>query len=510
MAYREDTGAGIRDNHAGKAARTVGYILALIQLILTVVFIVFMRFVPIIPDKYKLMISVALVLIVLIAVLMQRWLVSGIFGKIISVIMSVILAFGCIYVNATYSAIDKITGNTTKISTVGIYVLSADEMASLKDEEALASLASVNIGTPSNVGKESVSATIKHVSESGYTLTTSEYAGMIETAGALYSGEVRAMIIDESYITLLTETYPNFTVDTVVVYEYKVVDELTEGDGTGSASDNVMNTEAPASSGIYTFYFSGVDVYGSPAENRNSDVNILCVVNFNTQQILLLNTPRDFYVDTTVSLGSGLKDKLTHAGCAGVDCSVGTLEMLYGIDINYYFKINFTGFIDIIDKLGGVDVYSEYEFYADEYHYVQGYNSLDGAAALRFARERHSFPSGDIQRGKNQMAVIQAMIKKMASTDMVLNYTSVVAAISDSMVTNMSSEEMGEFVGKVDMGSLGGWSVSSFTVGGAGDTLCTYSMPNSPNYVMIPDENLMNMAKAYLTSMYSNETITVQ
>ena len=80
---------------------------------------------------------------------------------------------------------------------------------------------------------------------------------------------------------------------------------------------------------------------------------------------------------------------------------MGTLEMLYGVDIDYFFRLNFSGFIDMIDALGGIDVYSEKEFTVDPIAtYHVGYNHLDGLEALAFARERYSFSEGDFQAWK--------------------------------------------------------------------------------------------------------------
>lgn len=112
---------------------------------------------------------------------------------------------------------------------------------------------------------------------------------------------------------------------------------------------------------VFTLYVSGIDTNGSPMVNRNSDVNILITFNTKTRQILMINTPRDFYVPLSIS--NGVKDKLTHAGCYGIQVSVDTLQMLYGIKIDDYLKINFTGFVNVIDQLGGVNVYSEYDLH---------------------------------------------------------------------------------------------------------------------------------------------------
>lgn len=260
---------------------------------------------------------------------------------------------------------------------------------------------------------------------------------------------------------------------------------------------------------MVTLYLSGIDVDGPPTENRNSDVNIIMTLNTSTGQILLLNTPRDYYVPTSVS--NGEPDKLTHAGCYGIDCSVETLEMLYGINIDYYIKLNFTGFKSIIDSLGGVDVYSEFEFTSQNvkgYHFVQGYNHMDGEAALVFSRERYSFPTGDNQRGKNQMAVVNAVVKKLASSELLKNYTEVLDSISSSMVTDMSMDEIARLV-DIQLKKNISWDIVQFAVTGSNGNLPCYSL-KSPNYVMIPNDDVVGQAKTYLKKIHDNERVVIE
>jgi LCP family protein required for cell wall assembly len=218
-----------------------------------------------------------------------------------------------------------------------------------------------------------------------------------------------------------------------------------------------------------------------------SDVNIMAVVNTETKQIQLINTPRDYYVELPNS--HGVKDKLTHAGLYGVDNSIGTLEMLYDVDIDYFVRMNFSGFEAIIDSVGGIDVYSEYDFTVEPIkHYVKGMNHLTGLEALAFARERHAFANGDLQRGKNQMAVITAILDKMMSLELLYNYADVLEAVEGTFQTNFTSDEIYTLVKKV-LVSPGDWTIDSFAVTGSGSKSTTYSMPNTKTYVMNPNES---------------------
>lgn len=268
---------------------------------------------------------------------------------------------------------------------------------------------------------------------------------------------------------------------------------------TGEAVVTEELEPAPVSLGTFTMYFSGIDVWGWTDTKSRSDVNLLAVVNTDTRHILLINTPRDYFVEMPIS--SGAKDKLTHAGLYGVDNSMGTLENLYDTKIDYYLRLNFSGFESIIDTLGGVDVYSEYDFTVDPIkHYTEGYNHLTGLEALAFVRERHAFTSGDNQRGRNQMALLQAMIKKVCSVDFLMNYDEIMEQLTDMYRTNMPTELAAKLVFN-QLTDDSEWTIDTFSVTGSSGKERTYSTPNTAAYVMIPNEDDIVHAKELMAAV---------
>ena len=259
----------------------------------------------------------------------------------------------------------------------------------------------------------------------------------------------------------------------------------------------------------FVVYLSGVDNRGELTEDARSDVNILAVVNPVTKRVALVNTPRDYYVDLA---GTDSKDKLTHAGLYGVQTSMDTLGNLYGIQVDHYVRINFAGFIDIVDALGGVDVYSDQAFtsvgspgYYDPTDFVEGWNHLDGAAALAFARERHAFATGDIQRGINQMKVIDAMLDKIKSPALLTSYSKLLAAVSDNFVTSLSSNQITALV-RMQLSDFASWDIENYSVTGSSSssTHC-YSAQGQKLYVMKPDEDSVAAAQALIQSVLSGE-----
>ena len=280
------------------------------------------------------------------------------------------------------------------------------------------------------------------------------------------------------------------------------LDNVTSGLISGAEANKI--TKEP-----FVLYLSGVDNRGELTEKARSDVNILAVVNPTTKRVALINTPRDYYVDLA---GTDSKDKLTHAGLYGVETSMATLGNLYGIQVDHYIRIDFSGFISIIDAVGGVDVYSDQAFtsvgspgYYDPPTFAEGWNHLDGKSALAFARERHAFASGDIQRGINQMKVIDAMANKLKSPTVLMSFSKLMDAVSNCFVTSLSQEQISALV-RMQLGDLANWDIESCSVtGSSGKSSQCYSAKGQSLYVMKPDESSVSKAKELIASVLGGE-----
>lgn len=295
--------------------------------------------------------------------------------------------------------------------------------------------------------------------------------------------------LKSSYVQLLEENNNSFyqSIQVLATFTIKVK--------TGATSTKTDTTKP------FVIYISGIDAYGAVSTVSRSDVNMLAIINPVTHQILLVNTPRDYYVQLHGT--SGVKDKLTHAGIYGVDMSVNTMQDLYGIHIDYYMRVNFASLTNIVDTLGGVDVYSDYTFKAGGYSYNAGFNQLDGKAALAFSRERHAFDDGDRTRGKNQQHVIEAIIKKLSSPSTLVNYQSILKSLDGAFQTNAAPSEITGLMSQ-QLNDMRSWQTESISVDGTGATESTYSMGSMPLYVMIPDQATLSAAKQKIQQYQSN------
>ena len=313
-------------------------------------------------------------------------------GKLICGVLAVLLSAGMIYgtvaAGAVQSALNKISGVMVEKQVTAVIVMKEDEATDLGDTKGY------RFGILANRDTNNTQQILSAMEKSMGKVETASYDTPAEMADALYDDEVQALILNEGYIPLLTEqeNYRDFSDRTKIIYEYVTEHEITAIKPTGSI------TKQP-----FVVYCSGSDERDSDINAKTrSDVNILAVVNPKTRQILLINTPRDYYLPLAFN---GEMDKLTHAGLYGIQESMAVLDNLYGTKTSYYGRVNFWGLIDIVDALGGIDVYSDYSFEISAgdvagygyrtYSYTEGWNHLDGLEALMFARERHSFSDGD-------------------------------------------------------------------------------------------------------------------
>ena len=318
-----------------------------------------------------------------------------------------------------------------------------------------------------------------------------DYTRLVES---LYNQENDAIVIEESYRGIIEETDVDFSSKTRVLYTIEV-DLKTE--------DVTKNVNVTKDS--FNIYISGIDTYGSISSVSRSDVNIIATVNPKTHQILLTTIPRDYYVQLDGT--TGYKDKLTHAGIYGVEKSVKTLENLLNIEINYYIKVNFSSLEKLVEALGGVDVYSEYTFTGTAgSSFVKGYNRVNGKQALEFARTRKTVVGGDRTRGQNQQALIQAIINKACSKEIITKYTSILNSLENNFQTNMNIDKMTDLI-KKQIDEMKPWTITSISLDGSNGSEYTHSYQHQKLYVMIPDESTIENAKQKISQVENGETL---
>ena len=259
-----------------------------------------------------------------------------------------------------------------------------------------------------------------------------------------------------------------------------------------------LSVHAQEQSGsTFQVYFSGIDNRGDLIPESRTDANIIITVNTDTRQILLVHIPRDYFVELAGS--SGYKDKLTHYGNYGIQTLLDTVNQFLGTSIPWYIRFNFGGFVEFIDAMGGIDVESEYEFSAGDYHFTAGQNHLNGDQALAFARERKSFSTGDRQRGRDQMQLIKAAVKAFSRGEFLRGLPSFLKSIRDCLETNVPYTVAMELAAAQLMDDRP-WNVVMYGLNGTDSS-------NGSAYVMEPDMNTVEQAKRLMERVLAGESL---
>lgn len=484
-------------------ARTIGLVLAVVQLILSGVLSMQFFDMGFLPQKYWLLLTGILIIVFLIAFVLQfldkaHWL-----GKIISILVIAILGFGLYYVNQTNQALKDISRNLTVEKEQILVVVQKDSPAQ-SIEDLKGSSWGVQYADDVELMGKAVDSVEK---ELGGELSLTAFDNYEALYPALLSGQVDAMILNSSYLDLIDDR----TMEEGQYYfsnEIRIVKTLEFETEKAAEESAVVREDFDITKDPFVLYVSGIDTYGDISTRSRSDVNILMAVNPSNRQILLVTTPRDGYVKIP-GISGEQKDKLTHAGIYGVNKSVETLNSIYDINIDYYARVNFNSVINIVDALGGIDVYSAYDVTAmhGNFHFEQGYNHMNGEQALAFSRERYSLEDGDNQRGRDQLEVIKGIVNKCISPAILTGFSSIMEEVSDQVQTSVPTDSIYALV-KMQLEDSRGWEMFSFDTKATGSREYCYSYTGKSLYVANLQEDSINQAKRLIEAIMNGDTIS--
>lgn len=468
-------------------------IVFLLLLISIVVPLYFINSLNLLPAKYLIIVvgGFAVLLMIFAALLFKsKGFVLGL-SKTLSILLSITLLFMTRYVAQGGDLLSKLTGASMDTHVISVIVKTESPYETLKDVESLPFGANT---TMDKVGVEKAQELLQERKK--ITPEIVNYTSYGTLGEDLFDDSVEVILLSESHRGIMKEFYPDFDTQT------RVIDSVSFDEEVSIEKPNVDVTKD-----TFSVFVTGIDTYGPVSTVSRSDVNMIMTVNPTTHQILLTSIPRDYHVE----LGTiGAMDKLTHAGIYGVGESVATLEKLFGINIDYYLKVNFTSVEDIVDALGGVTVYSKYSFVSSAGPYFeQGDNYVYGSDALVFVRERYNLPGGDNDRVTNQQELIKGILNKAMSPTIITNYSSILASVSDSMQMSIPQDDFTRLI-RTQIDSNADWDILQYQVSGVGThSTSTYSMSGYSVYVMEPNVDTVNKGSQLINSMEENEVITI-
>lgn len=399
----------------------------------------------------------------------------------------VLLIISSLLVSGGIFTIQQFVGLTDKLNATSNYSNYSMSVVVLKDSDIKNIHQVTNVTAPTATDGENIKQLVAEVQKTqGKDLTVDSSSSYLSAYKSLLNGETKAIILNSVFENIIESEDPDYASKIKKIY----TKDLTKSVEKAQASND----------DVFNIYVSGIDTYGPISSASRSDVNIIMTVNRTTKKVLLTTTPRDSYVPIADG-GNNQPDKLTHSGIYGIDSSIHTLENLYGIDINYYVRLNFTSFLKLIDLLGGIDVYNDQAFTQGNYDFPIGNVHLDSQKALVFVRERYSLADGDRDRGRNQEKVIAAIIQKLTSTSTLRNYSNILDGVSDSVQTNMPLKTIMNLV-NTELETGGRYAVTSQDITGTGRMdLPSYAMPESHLYMMEINQDSLNKAKTAIQNI---------
>lgn len=454
----------------------------------------------VLPSKFLFPLTIGVVVLDAIFILLLIYFSKNVVSKIVCILLTLFICvatcMGGYYISKTQNVLSNIT-NVAKHAKNTVSVI-VKESSSIKNKSQLND---VSVGSL-RLNEQGSKKVLKELSGEGIVLNQTEYDSMTALLEAFYNGEVDSIIINESSRSQILdmEAYSNFDSNTRVVYQtsYKV----KNNDSATSVSDI---TSKP-----FNVLISGSDTRGGFDENGRSDVIMIATVNPKTHTILLTSVPRDFYVTTACDAGDGCMqgalDKITHTGIHGTNTTKRTVEQLLGIEINYTFKVGFDTVTELVDVLGGVDVYVEpgYATTTSEFSVHEGVNHLNAQQALAFARERYSYTEGDRQRTKNQQQVLMGIVKEATKPSVITNYAAIMDTMANTFSTTMSNEEITDLI-KYQLNNNPSWKMEQYMVDGTGDTLMCAELGDAAS-VMVPDQSTVKMAKDKINAVLAGKS----
>lgn len=466
----------------------LGIILGILLLLMTLSLIIIINILDIIPSNYYIPL---IIILIVISIILNFFLIYKfknkflkaikVFLTIISIIIVLVYSTFIYYLNKTMNLFENISIIKEEVSYYYIVVLDTSIYQEPSD------LYEKKLAYYETTDKEVIDS-LKLSLE--YT-TTKDIAKLKDS---LYNQEVDAILISDIIKNKYEEDDESYSNNTRIIKTIEIkksIEDITKRVSIKNTPFNVL--------------ISGIDAYGDINQTSRNDVNIVATINPNTNEILLTSIPRDYYVQLHGT--TGYKDKLTHASYYGINMAVETIEDILDTDINYYVKVNFTTVVDLVNEIGGIDVYADQDVNIGTCKIKEGYNNLDGKCALAFSRERHSYTDGDRHRGRNQQQVIIAVFNKLTSgTTLLTEYTNILSVLDGKFATNMDTKEITDYI-KYELNDLKNYTIKTTQLDGYGSMGETYSYPGQDLWIMIPYEETIDNAKNLINKVLNNESI---
>lgn len=475
-----------------KKDRTLFTIISILLVLCTGYLMMTLIQLKILPPRFLFLLTAFLCTLDTLLILLQHKVLQKTWKRWVCAVSAILVAISSGFIGfsiqSTQVMLEQISGISHSASMVSVIVKESSSYQKIQD------LQGRSIGVLRTISRNKTDRCLEAIRELKVDFDEQNYDSLVNLLQAFYAGQVESVILPESSRSNVTdmEAYANFNQNTRVIFQKEVdLKDTMQSDAVDDVTKNPFNV-----------LITGSDSRTGIQDTGRSDVNMIVTINPTTHKILLTSIPRDYYVKTVCDVDdecqNGAMDKLTHTGLNGTNTTKMTLENLFGIKINYSFKVGFESVQEVVDALGGIDVDIPQEAAVgknvqnDGFHIEAGLQHLDGKTALRFSRERYAYASGDRQRTRNQQIVLMGIINQIKSPSILVNYTSLLNALGDSFQTNLSRDEIAALV-QFQLDQNPSWTIEQFMVDGTGEQLMCAELGNAA-YVMVPNQETVKTA----------------
>ena len=487
-------------------ARVVWLLLVVISIVF---FISFVRM-PMFPIRWAIYVLIGLLLMLAFTLFLATIAYKNIFVKTLEFLLCILLAICSVIMPKIEGQITKLfNGAEGKGTVIGFYVVNAEYKQAHPN---IFSTTEVSENIEDYAGDVFISSIAVDSVNQNYALqqlqkdinanvSIIDRQTLLDAVNSLYNNEGQVMVLSNTMMSMITEEegYGDFLNNVTMVTSY-----------TKEVEDTVEKTDVSLTTKPFCVFFGGNDEEGDLYLQGRTDVDMMVTVNPNSHQIAIVAMPRDSYVPNPY-YGEGAYDKLTHLGLCGIDNTLNGLNQLFGLNgaLNNYVVINFTTYRQIIDAIGGVDVDNDVEFTSefDGQYYPAGPIHLEGNYALTYVRERYAFVNGDFERNLHQQMVMQAMIQKLCSPEVIVHFESLLKALEGTFMTNISSDSIYALCKKQFNENIS-WNIVSYHIEGdaSGYEYCTAE--GDYRSVVYPYDNQIEFVSNVMNSVINGDIVT--
>ena len=436
--------------------------------------------------------------------------VGAVILSLINILLSGALVLGTLYLPSVEKRMGEVISkiSDTEIVVMDVYALSPEYKQAHPDifqdiiqSDKLSDYNDASVAFQHSNNEELFNKTIEALSGK-ISANLLETGTIWESLEHLYNNDAQAIVVPDSYLTSISEleTYRNFESDAVLL-DTLMVQMPKEQNSTD------LETQKH-----FSIFVAGSDtrspelsIYG------RTDVDIMLTVDPVHKQALIVSIPRDYYIHNP-ALG-GL-DKLTHLGNDGITNTMNGLNQFFGINMDSYAVVNFQTFTQIVDAIGGIDVDNPYAFTSNNgrdvngngYTFNQGMIHLDGNMALAYVRERYNLENGDMDRIKHQTIVLEAILDKITSNELLIHFDTLLNSLKGAVATNISIESVYKLASD-QLADGGDWNIVSYHLIERGDMLETVSMPGQLLYVGHPIDSQVQFVRNEINCILSGEIL---